>query len=92
MTLGLFISHLEESHKDRAILSAITGVANALSLKVIAEGVETVGQVNISNQCTELYYQGYYFYRPMPAADLLEVMKTAAVQRPKAKSNKTNTL
>ncbi|MFT4924713.1 MAG: diguanylate cyclase (GGDEF)-like protein [Phenylobacterium sp.] len=66
-----FIKDLEENDKDRAILQAITGVAQALSLLVVCEGTETLEQVEISSKFGGQYFQGYYFNRPMPAADLL---------------------
>ncbi|HUY03892.1 MAG TPA: EAL domain-containing protein, partial [Rhodocyclaceae bacterium] len=40
---------------------------HSLKLKVVAEGVETEGQLGllIANHCDEV--QGYYFSRPLPA-------------------------
>ncbi len=72
-----FIKDLEENQKDRAILQAITGVAQALSLLVVAEGVETKEQMKIASDYGGQYFQGYYFYRPMPANDLQEVLSAA---------------
>jgi EAL domain-containing protein (putative c-di-GMP-specific phosphodiesterase class I) len=45
-------------------------MAQSLKLKVIAEGVENIGQMNFltSRQCDEV--QGYYFALPMSAEDL----------------------
>jgi EAL domain-containing protein (putative c-di-GMP-specific phosphodiesterase class I) len=44
-------------------------MADNLNLRVTAEGVETVGQLNLLQQenCNEA--QGYYISRPMPAED-----------------------
>ncbi|MFX8723694.1 EAL domain-containing protein, partial [Acinetobacter baumannii] len=51
---------------------AILGVARALGVKAIAEGVETAEQAAILHHlgCPEV--QGYFFGRPMPAADLIQ--------------------
>lgn len=58
------------------IITAIVNMAKFMGLGLIAEGVETQEQVDfllgIGCRCG----QGYYFYRPLPAADCLEMMKT----------------
>lgn len=74
-----FIKDLEEDEKDRAILRAITGVAESLSLLVICEGVETKEQVGIASEFGGQYFQGYYFNRPMPADALLLEYQTLFV-------------
>jgi diguanylate cyclase (GGDEF)-like protein len=67
-----FVSDLETSADARAIVSAVIELAHALSLRVVAEGVETEGQrrVLLGLGCDEL--QGFYFARPMPADALLD--------------------
>jgi hypothetical protein len=66
-----FIKDLETSGDASAVVDAVIKLAHALSLSVVAEGVETQGQCEILLDlgCDEL--QGYFFARPMPAADLL---------------------
>ena len=66
-----FINDLETSSDARAVVDAVVRLAHALSLKVVAEGVETEGQRDILRQlgCDEL--QGFFFARPMSAASLL---------------------
>jgi diguanylate cyclase len=66
-----FVADLETSADARAIVSAVIQLAHALSLRVVAEGVETEGQqdVLVDLGCDEL--QGYYFARPMAADKLL---------------------
>ncbi|WP_295540406.1 EAL domain-containing protein [uncultured Pseudacidovorax sp.] len=65
-----FISDLEASGDARAVVDAVIRLAHALSLRVVAEGVETAGQrdILIGMGCDEL--QGYFFARPMPADQL----------------------
>ena len=54
---------------NAAIARAIIAMAHSLHLKVVAEGVETEGQLNYlrSHSCDEM--QGFYISRPVPATD-----------------------
>ncbi|NVO07925.1 MAG: bifunctional diguanylate cyclase/phosphodiesterase, partial [Rhodoferax sp.] len=68
-----FVMDLEESEEARSIAKSIIDMARALGLKVIAEGVETVGQSNllVDMGCDEL--QGFLYSMPI-AADELQKM------------------
>ena len=68
-----FVMDLEESEKARSIAKSIIDMARALGLKVIAEGVETVGQSNIlvDMGCDEM--QGFLFSMPIPADELQQM-------------------
>lgn len=52
---------------DETIVHSIIALAHALKLRVIAEGVETVQQLDYlrGEKCDEV--QGFYFSRPLPA-------------------------
>ena len=65
-----FVLDLETSADARAVVDAVVKLAQALGLKVVAEGVETEAQHQILRAfgCHEL--QGYLFARPMSAAAL----------------------
>ncbi|MBW8832625.1 MAG: EAL domain-containing protein [Burkholderiales bacterium] len=65
-----FVGDVEESGDARAIVSAVIQLAHALGLRVVAEGVETVGQrdILVGLGCDEL--QGFYFAKPMTADTL----------------------
>lgn len=65
-----FVMDLETSSDARAVVDAVIKLAQALSLKVVAEGVETAmqNQILCSLGCDEL--QGYYFAKPMTAQAL----------------------
>jgi len=71
-----FIKHIEEDRSDAAIAEAIINMAEALNLDVIAEGVESEGQINGLQQinCNEI--QGFYFARPMPMEPLISFLQT----------------
>jgi EAL domain-containing protein (putative c-di-GMP-specific phosphodiesterase class I) len=65
-----FVLDLESSEEARKIASAVVQLAQALKLKVVAEGVETDEQYQILRQfgCDEL--QGFLFAKPMSAKAL----------------------
>ncbi len=64
-----FVQNIGEDPEDRAIVNAIISLADSLGLQTIAEGVETETQLAILREqgCNEV--QGYYFSRPLPAAE-----------------------
>lgn len=66
-----FVRDLDNDANDRAIVSAIIRMAQALGMQTTAEGVETDGQLEFlrSQGCDE--GQGYLFSRPL-AADAFE--------------------
>jgi diguanylate cyclase (GGDEF)-like protein/PAS domain S-box-containing protein len=62
-----FVDGIGSSKDNCIIVSAVIGMGNNLKLKVIAEGVENLAQLNFlkERQCEE--GQGYYFSRPVSA-------------------------
>ena len=66
-----FVRAMLTSQINMAIVDTIIRLANNLNLRVIAEGVETEGELAAlaARHCDEV--QGYYFARPMPAAELV---------------------
>ncbi|MEA2163485.1 MAG: hypothetical protein QOK37_1612 [Thermoanaerobaculia bacterium] len=65
-----FIRDLATSEGDAAIVSAVVGIARALKLRVIAEGVETEEQLTFLRRRSCDAAQGYLFSRPVSAAAL----------------------
>ena len=62
-----FVQEIEASAPDRAIVSAVIGMARGLRLRVTAEGVETDHQLAFLREqgCEEV--QGFLFGEPVPA-------------------------
>lgn len=61
-----FVSDTATDNDSRAIVTGIIGLANALSLTVVAEGVETLEQERFLRDIGCQTLQGYFIGRPMP--------------------------
>src|SRR5258708_10566976 len=64
-----FVSDLETSREGSAIVNAIIGLAHGLDLEVVAEGVETEGQLRFlaDRGCEE--YQGFLISQALSAVE-----------------------
>jgi diguanylate cyclase (GGDEF)-like protein len=62
-----FVKDVIEDSDDRAIVSAICGMARSLGLAVVAEGVENEAQSMCLGDFGIKLMQGYHFSRPVPA-------------------------
>lgn len=69
-----FIRELGDGEHDHELTRTIIAVGKSLSLKVVAQGVETKGQADYlrHNACDEL--QGFYLNRPMQAEQVTELL------------------
>jgi diguanylate cyclase (GGDEF)-like protein len=84
-----FVKDLTISSDDSAICSAIIALARELRLKVIAEGVETVEQLNFLRlqRCDQV--QGYLFSKPLPADQLESWIKERSARKSIQIQNRT---
>lgn len=64
-----FLSDSGSAEKEKIIIAAIINMSHSLGLPIIAEGVETREQADmlLGFGCKQM--QGYYFSRPVPAAE-----------------------
>ena len=65
-----FVLDLEHSEEARTIAEAVVNLAQALNMKVVAEGVETDGQYQILRRLGCDQVQGFLFAKPMTAKAL----------------------
>jgi diguanylate cyclase (GGDEF)-like protein len=77
-----FVRNLESDPGDAALVRSVVQLGHSLNLSVIAEGVETPGQLEFlrATGCEEI--QGYYFSRPLDssAMEILLGRDIAALQ------------
>ncbi|MEW6513776.1 MAG: bifunctional diguanylate cyclase/phosphodiesterase [Pseudomonadota bacterium] len=64
-----FIRDLHADKSDYALVDAIITMARSLGLHVVAEGIEDEQQLEVLRNMGCGYGQGYYFARPIAAAD-----------------------
>ena len=62
------LTNREDEH-GRIIVRTILGMANSLNYETVAEGVETISQLEFLSEYGCTYAQGYYFARPMPTKE-----------------------
>jgi EAL domain-containing protein (putative c-di-GMP-specific phosphodiesterase class I) len=65
-----FVHDLPDDNESRAITTSVIHLAHQLNMKVIAEGVETKQQLDFLTEHQVDFVQGYYYFRPMPFAEL----------------------
>ena len=64
-----FVRDIPDDREDTAIVKAITGLADALGLKLIAEGVECEQQISFLKDIGCMHGQGYYWSKPVSAME-----------------------
>lgn len=74
-----FIRDITADPDDATIAKTIISMAHGMRLKVVAEGVETDEQMSFlhAHDCDEI--QGYYFSRPVPAAEFVQLLFRAGL-------------
>jgi diguanylate cyclase (GGDEF)-like protein/PAS domain S-box-containing protein len=65
-----FVAGMTQDANDRAITTAVVAMAHSLGLEVLAEGVETVQQLDMLRALGCETVQGYLLGRPVPAEQL----------------------
>jgi len=75
-----FVSDIVEAGANEHLTDAIIALGRALSLTVVAQGVETRDQVEFlrSHACDEL--QGFYFNKPVPADQATRLMESQSLE------------
>jgi diguanylate cyclase (GGDEF)-like protein/PAS domain S-box-containing protein len=75
-----FVNGVAHDRNDTGIVMAMITMAENLKLHVVAEGVETAAQAKFLYDRGCLVAQGYYFYRPMAATAINDLLGYTASQ------------
>lgn len=76
-----FVGRLEKSLEDQAIIHTILTLGKKLGMEVVAEGVETIEQVEMLNQEQCDYGQGYFFAKPLSQEAALALLQEKCPQQ-----------
>lgn len=75
---------IDTSHARQAIVAGILGIARALDIQVIAEGIETQEELSVLMAAGVTLYQGYLFAKPsigaLPVVPLLDAGDATATR------------
>lgn len=71
-----FVRQISTAGDDTVIVTAVIGMARSLKLRVVAEGVETLEELEFlrAHQCDEA--QGFYFSRPVPPRNFAALLRS----------------
>jgi EAL domain-containing protein (putative c-di-GMP-specific phosphodiesterase class I) len=64
-----FVTSVNDHRGNHAICSSLIELARGLGIAVLAEGAETLEEVETLHGLGCSMFQGYFFSRPLPAAD-----------------------
>ncbi|HXA35421.1 MAG TPA: EAL domain-containing protein [Steroidobacteraceae bacterium] len=77
-----FISEVVSRPEDASIVRAIVSLAHSLRLKVVAEGVESIEQLDFLRTLGCDQYQGYHFSPALPAAQFEALVRSQRKAEP----------
>ena len=70
-----FVRNIEKSEIDLRLVKLILDIAKYLKLNVVAEGVETEGQLALLRDSGCDLVQGFFFSRPLPAEEFEKLLQ-----------------
>jgi EAL domain-containing protein (putative c-di-GMP-specific phosphodiesterase class I) len=76
-----FVAALDDGGQSRKLLEAVLGVGQALSLAVVAEGIEEPGQMRALEEMGCEMAQGYFMAMPARAQAVKLLLGAHAAQR-----------
>ena len=76
-----FIDDMLDNQCDESIVDVIISLANILNMELIAEGVETLEQVNALSKKGCFVMQGFYYSKPIPYLDMCEKLAGNSVDK-----------
>lgn len=84
-----FVQDISYSDRAASVLSSVVRMAKWLEMKVVAEGVETAGQLTFLRSIGCDSVQGYYYSKPLPEADFVQLLERDALETSRQKESST---
>ncbi|HVU72312.1 MAG TPA: EAL domain-containing protein [Mycobacteriales bacterium] len=75
-----FVRELRTSNVDRAIIQAVVGLADAMDIMTVVEGIEDEISLRLVRDLGCKLAQGYHVARPHPATDITPLLHASASQ------------
>jgi EAL domain-containing protein (putative c-di-GMP-specific phosphodiesterase class I) len=75
-----FVRDVDQDRDAASMVSAMIALASNLGMTPLAEGIETEGEWRFLADRGCPLGQGFYFSRPVPAADILAIHRRAGLQ------------
>lgn len=76
-----FVQGIDRSLEMQSLCRALVAMASQLKLHTVAEGIETLGELEIMRQIGCVAGQGFLFLHPVPAADFARFLSSWPVCR-----------
>jgi EAL domain-containing protein (putative c-di-GMP-specific phosphodiesterase class I) len=70
-----FVERLGEQTDDSALANTIVQLGQSLGMTTVAEGIEEHGQLVALREMGCTFAQGFYFSRPVPAAEAARLLR-----------------
>jgi diguanylate cyclase (GGDEF)-like protein len=86
-----FVQHISEGPDEGAIAAAIIKLCESLGLEVIAEGIDKPEQVKELRRLKCKLGQGFFFAKPMPPEELVQIVKGSLPYDPELNPSDTQT-
>jgi EAL domain-containing protein (putative c-di-GMP-specific phosphodiesterase class I) len=71
-----FVAGVDKNRDNHAICSSLIALARGLDITVLAEGAETLEEVQTLHGLGCSAFQGFFFSRPLPAAEFVEKVRS----------------
>lgn len=78
---AMFFQNLDESNKDKMLVSSLIQLAKKFNINTVAEGIETEKQVEFLREHDCDLIQGYVFYKPMSQSDFDLLLNESIVDK-----------
>ncbi|MFD2167739.1 EAL domain-containing protein [Thalassotalea euphylliae] len=69
-----FVSDAHLKASNRAIIKTVVDLATNLQMATVSEGIESKEEANLLANMGCVYGQGYYFAKPLPAAEMTQLL------------------